>query len=403
MPAVFVLPTPLGRPSEPSGAYLSTAGWASAAHRVLGEAWIVCPTGTIDVAEARRLGSGRGSNAEHEPTVQHPHVPAVVKTLAKDLRARRRAPAFALDPSGPWNGGALDFVWQRHELFHTAGIDLARRLGCPSVLFVPATKVWEANRWGTRRPGWAGIIENHGERPPLSRADVVACGSAEVAEQAERIGTPHDRIIITPSGVDLDIFPADRPHRERIREQLGIGDRFAVGWVGSFRPFHAVHRVVEAMAGIDGAVLLLVGDGPERGSAESLAAKLGVSVVTTGTVAQSDMAAYLSAMDVGLVLAPEGGEFHYSPLKLAEYMAAGLAVIAPRVDALESRLTDGTDAILVPTNDIAGLRSAIARLRLDRDLVACLGRNARDSAEAGWSWDAQVQRVSQAAAIVTPS
>jgi hypothetical protein len=55
------------------------------------------------------------------------------------------------------------FVWQRHELFHTAGLDLAAALGVPSVLFVPAPLMWQARQWGVRRPGWSHLLEQFGE------------------------------------------------------------------------------------------------------------------------------------------------------------------------------------------------------------------------------------------------
>lgn len=402
--AVFVLPSSTAGQLGPVASYLSTAGWAAAGERVLGRSWIACPTGTIDPAEARRLGAGPALSSE--PTAartRHARVPTVAKTLAKDVRQHHRARAFRVDPAGPWADQHLEFVWQRHELFQTAGLDLARALGRPSVLFAPATKVWESDQWGTTRPGWGRLIERAGERPSLVRADVVACGSDEVAEQAMRIGTPERRIVITPTGVDLDLFPVGGPGRDEVRSRLGLADRFVVGWVGSFRPFHSLERAVAAVAGIEGASLLLVGDGPERRGIEALAAERGVHVVATGTVAHEHLPAHLAAMDVGLVLAPTDGAFHYSPLKLAEYLASGLAVVAPDVETVSSRLTDGVDALLVPADDPAALHGALARLRADAPLAQRLGTQARQEAVARWSWDEQVRRVRDAAAIVTPS
>lgn len=394
MAAVFVLPTLTAGQHGPVAAYLSTAGWAAAAGELLDGAWIVSPDGTIDPAEARRRATTRSGRPAGPPGApRHPHVPAVVKTFVKDVRRFRQARRFAVAPDGPWTGRRVDFVWQRHELFHTAGLDLADALGVPSVLFAPATTVWEAERWGTRRPGWGSLLERIGERPALARADVVACGSPEVAEQAQRLGVAPERLVITPTGVDLELFDDVARQRVAQRQALGVTDRFVVGWVGSFRPFHAIGRAIDAVAGLPDATLLLVGDGPERASVEAQARARGVAAVFTGTVGHDRLPAHLAAMDVGLVLAPTGAGFHYSPLKLAEYLAAGLAVVAPDVQTVASRMTHGVDGLLVEPADPAALRTALARLHDDPELRARLGRAGQEAAHARWSWAEQVRTV----------
>jgi glycosyltransferase involved in cell wall biosynthesis len=380
----------------PVAALLSTAGWAAAAERVLGRSWLVTPDGVITPADARQRGS--------DPTLRSPErsrlrqrVPPVAKTAVKDVIGWRESRRFAVHPDGPWTGTTVDFVWQRHELFQTAGLRLARTLGLPSVLFVPAAQVWEAERWGTTRPGWGRWLERRGERPALVGATLVACGSDEVVEQVLRLGVPASRVLLTPTGVDLDAF-AQPPDPVRLRERLGLEGRFVVGWVGSFRPFHAVDQAVEAAAIVPGTSLLLVGEGPERARIERLAHGLGVPATFTGTVPHDELPGYLAAMDVALVLAPRAGPFHYSPLKLAEYLAAGLPVVAPAAGQLTTRLTDGVDAVVVPPHDVSALGAALARLRDDPEERLRLGKAARAAAEAAWSWDHQVHRVVEAVA-----
>lgn len=370
---------------------LSTAGWAGAAERVLGRSWLVAGDGVLTLDEARRLGSHPSLRSPERPRLRR-HVPTQVKTALRDLQSWRLSRGSAVDPDGPWASSPVRFVWQRHELFDTTGLRLARELGVPSVLFVPATKVWEAEQWGTTRPLWGRWLEARGERPALVGADLVACGSCDVVDQVTRLGVPEQRVLLTPTGVDLDAFaePADAT---TLRRRLGLDGRFVVGWVGSFRAFHAIEQAVEAAATVPGAALLLVGDGPERSRIERLANDLGVPATFTGTVPHHDLPAHLAAMDVGVVLAPHAAPFHYSPLKLAEYMAAGLPVVAPAVGQLTERLTDGVDALLVPPHDPQALGEALRRLRDDPEERARLGKAARAAAEDRWSWDHQVRRV----------
>jgi glycosyltransferase involved in cell wall biosynthesis len=231
----------------------------------------------------------------------------------------------------------------------------------------------------------------------LLDADLVACGSESVVEQVLGFGASEERVLLTPTGVDLDLF-ADLPDPAPLRHRLGLHSRFVVGWVGSFRRFHALEQAVEATASVPEASLLLVGDGPERTRIDQLAQDVGVHAVFTGTVPHDELPAYLAAMDVAVILAQRGAPFHYSPLKLAEYLAAGLPVIAPAVGQLATRLTDGVDAVVVPAHDVSALGTALCRLRDDSEERARLGKGARAAAEDEWSWDTQVRRVADAVA-----
>ncbi|MEZ5181015.1 MAG: glycosyltransferase [Acidimicrobiales bacterium] len=388
--AVLVLPSGADGQQGPVAALVSTAGWAAAARRVLGASWIVTPTGPIDPAAARRQGSAPELTSAGAPSWRR-HLPTVAKTAAKDVRALRRAHRFRIEADGPWRGTEVAFAWQRHELFHTAGLDLADRLGVPSVLFAPATAIWESERWGVRRPGWGRAAERWGEAPALRRADLVAAGSDAVAEQVVRLGAAPERVLVVPTGVDLDLFPPALDGRAA-RARLGLADRFVVGWAGSFRRFHALDLAVDAVARVPGAVLLLVGDGPERPAVEARARAAGVEVVATGTVSHEDLPELLAAFDVALLQSPAAGTFHYSPLKVAEYLAAGRAVVAPDVAPLRRRLVADEEVVLVPPGDVRALADALARLRDDPARRAALGAAGR-AAERDGSWDHQVERV----------
>jgi glycosyltransferase involved in cell wall biosynthesis len=389
--AIFVLGGTTAGQRGPVASHLSTAGWASAARRVLGSAWVVTPAGAVSPEQMRRAGSSQELRSDMAPRWKR-RVPTVAKTAARDALGWRQARRFRVAPTGPWSGSQLAFVWQRHEMFHRAGVDLARALRVPSVVFAPAALVWEAQQWRVRRPGWGRAVEHAGEARVLRDADLVACGSDLVAEQVARLGVPDERLLVTPTGVDLDLFDEAADGAE-LRQELGLDEHFVVGWAGSFRRFHALEQAVEALTFVDGAALLLVGDGPERAGIERLARAWGVEVRATGTLPHDRIPDHLAAMDVALVVAAGRASFHYSPLKLAEYLAAGLPVVAPRVPALQARLDDGVDAVFVPPGDTATLAATLVALRDDPVRRAQLAKAARAAAEESWSWDHQVERV----------
>jgi glycosyltransferase involved in cell wall biosynthesis len=119
---------------------------------------------------------------------------------------------------------------------------------------------------------------------------------------------------------------------------------------------------------------------------------LGVPARFTGLVPHDEVPALLAAADVGVVLAQPGRPFHYSPLKVAEYLAAGLPVVAPAVPQLTARLEAGANAEFYPPGDITELACVLGALRNDPGSRRRLSAGARAAAPA-WSWDEQVRRV----------
>lgn len=399
--AILVLPTAVDGQYGPVAAWLSTAGWAGGSRRVLGASWIVTPSGIVDATSARIRASHPRLTPPASPARWRRHAPVAAKVAAKDLREWRRARRFVIDPEGPWRGSDVSFVWQRHEMFHTAGHVLARKLGVPLVLFVPATLVAQASEWGVKRPGWGRALERRGEARPFARADVIAAGSEAVAEHLVRLGVTERRITVTPSGVDTDLFRS-APQGRTLRSALSLDGRFVVGWIGSFRGFHALDQAVDALAEIPDATLLLVGDGPERRRIEDRARSAGVEFVSTGTVPHETVPELLAAMDVALVLAAPGRPFHYSPLKLAESLASGVAVVAPRAGSIPDQLADGVEALLYDPGNVRQLADHLRFLRDRPEERRRLADAGRAAALERWSWDRAVELVVEAVQRVTP-
>jgi glycosyltransferase involved in cell wall biosynthesis len=98
-------------------------------------------------------------------------------------------------------------------------------------------------------------------------------------------------------------------------------------------------------------------------------------------------------MDVALVLDRGDRDFHYSPLKLKEYMACGKAVVGPEVGELARDVKDGVEGFLVRPGDAESLAGAIEHLHRDPEHRRELGLAAREKAVREWTWDRQLSRV----------
>jgi glycosyltransferase involved in cell wall biosynthesis len=394
--ALFVMPTS-SLADGPVPPWMCAAGWAGAARRLLGQAWILSPEGIFTPEEALTAAS-RSAPGHQGRNRLRSRLPPFLGQGLRDIRQMARAHRFRKSALvGRWITSDLAFVWQRHEPFHTAGFELARGVRKPLVLFVDAPVVWEQKKWGLRRPGWGRLLELVGEIPQFRAADLLACISDEVASEMQRLGVPEERILVTPNGVDLELFHPSIS-AQPVRDRLGIEKRFVVGWVGSFRPFHGLEIVLEAAQLLQGRVpdlaLLLIGAGPEQTRMKRMAADLNLrSVFFPGTIPFSGIPSYIAAMDVCLVADSGTHQFHYSPLKLREYMACGRAVVAPRVGQMRQFLTHEVDSLLVEPGDPYAIADAVERLYRDRGLLKSIGLAAQKKAAAEGSWDRQVERV----------
>ncbi len=217
-----MLPTTTAGQQGPVGAWVSTAGWATAIRRVVGDIWIVTPAGLMGVDDVRRRAA-------------HPQLASAPTSFVAAPSARRREDGgegryanfaahrrFTSRPMARGREHDVRFVWQRHELFHTAGVELAAALGVPSVLFVPAPLMWQARQWGVRRPGWSRLLEQFGEARVLGRADLVACGSELVAEQVVASASPRSA---SSSCARVSIRTSSTP--------APTGPPFVAGWVSA--------------------------------------------------------------------------------------------------------------------------------------------------------------------------
>ncbi len=104
----------------------------------------------------------------------------------------------------------------------------------------------------------------------------------------------------------------------------------------------------------------------------------------------------MAAMDVGVVVDPGHADYHYSPLKVREYMACGLPVVVPKSGQLERLLRHEVHALLVPRADERALTEALEQLASDGAMRRRLGARARQLMESEGTWHHQIARVEAA-------
>jgi starch synthase len=282
-----------------------------------------------------------------------------------------------------------DLVYERFALFSSAGAVVAAATGATFLLEVNAPLVEEQklHRVLVDEAGaWAAAHD------ALATAAVVACVSQPVAEWAAAHGAR--RPLVAPNGVNTSrIRPVARD----------VDGPLRVGFVGTLKPWHGVELLVDAVARLgDRATLTLVGDGPEAPALLARAAERGVAIEATGAVRPADIPAALAQLDVGVAPYPAGAGY-FSPLKVYEYLAAGLAVVASAVGQVPAIVDHDRTGILVAPGSVDELAAALARLADDLALRGRLGSAARADAEAHHDWTRVLDRILAAAPTPTPT
>lgn len=175
-----------------------------------------------------------------------------------------------------------------------------------------------------------------------------------------------------------------------VRLKLGISGPLVLT-VARLYPWKQVDDLIRMTPHLsDEAVLVIVGDGPERGLLETLALDLDAQVVFVGAVAQQDVYSYLAAADVFVLNTRYEGMSHV----LLEARRAGAPIVTTNVGGNVEILDTGRNGLLVPYGDRSAMIAAINQILEDRDLADRLGNNARDGMDR-YSWDRQVTETLQ--------
>lgn len=218
----------------------------------------------------------------------------------------------------------------------------------------------------------------------LARRLAARIAVSEVAARVarRRLGGTYE---VIPNGVDVDRFA------RAARIDLGLGRKLLfVGRLDARKGFHLAVAAFARLAAERGDLrLVVVGDGPERGAAGSLATELRERVLFLGTLPNRDLPAVHAACDV--FVAPNTGGESFG-IVLVEAMAAGLPVVASAIPGFDEVVRDGVDGILVPPGDVGALAHALARVLDERDLAAGLRRAGRERARA-FSWNVVLPRL----------
>lgn len=283
-----------------------------------------------------------------------------------------------------------DVIMERYYNFGGEAILHARALNARAVLEVNAPVV--------DHPGSSkAVIDRALLVRPMQRwrerlcaaADLIVTPSAAILPP----GTRASKVLEVEWGADTAIFHPGATGALPFTPPPGVVAVFA----GAFRSWHGAIHLARAIRrlrerGRRDLSALFIGDGPELPAVKAAAAGLD-HIVFAGALPHDLMPAALAGAHIGVAPFDIGAHkplalgFYWSPLKLFEYMASGLPVVAPAVARIPELVSHGREGWLYDPADEDGLAAALEHLA-DAQLRASLGAAARERAVRHYSWRA---------------
>jgi len=201
-------------------------------------------------------------------------------------------------------------------------------------------------------------------RLAINKSDGVTTVSGYLKDETVRMFTPRKEITVIPNFVDTSLF--FRSPKNEIREQLGIMNEKILIHISNFRPVKCIGDIIRIFYAVSqrvNAILLLVGDGPERSEAEILVRQFGIVDRVKFLGKLVDIVPLLSIADV--MLMPSNAESF--GLAALEAMACGVPVVATMAGGFPEFIVQGRHGYLLSPGDIKGMTEKTLLLLADQE------------------------------------
>jgi glycosyltransferase involved in cell wall biosynthesis len=295
-----------------------------------------------------------------------------------------------------------DIVQERNGIYKMGVAMACRRLGLPYVLFFDSDDVLEHDLVNDPITGLLRWKAQQVIRYNTRTASKIICVSGNAQSRLVNVWkVPEGKIEILSNGVDLSLFHPYPEERSRVYATYGVDEGPLIVYVGSFFPWQDVELLLRSFSQITRkhpeARLVLVGNGPLFSAMTQLAKDINIenSVRFAGFLPHTEISQIMGSADIAI--APyknmKNEYFIGSPMKLFEYMASGLAVIATNLGQITEVIRSGENGLLVEAGNMDTLSNAFDLLIRNPDLRVSLGERARKDACEKYSWEKYITRL----------
>lgn len=218
----------------------------------------------------------------------------------------------------------------------------------------------------------------------LRKANHIIALSEELKTATTRFGVPTERITVIPNGVNISQFPVGSKE----------GRKHQLLFVGSLIERKGVNYLIKAMSILKtnhpDYQLILVGEGKDRNSLETLVKELGLqeNVTFFGTQPQKKVSELMRESRLFILPSIEEGQ----GVVLVEALASGTPCIGNRVGGIPDVISSEV-GLLVDVGNVKDLAKAIESFLIDEVLWEEASVNARSRAEIKYDWYALAEKM----------
>lgn len=229
------------------------------------------------------------------------------------------------------------------------------------------------------------------------QADAIVVVSSYLKSYLAERGVWPEKILVNQNGVNAAVI--DRTELDDVKGHYGIpSDAFVIGYIGGMEPFRRlpelVHYIAELRrAGSDDVYFLVVGDGADmpavQAAIEAEHGSLLNSVKCVGWREHAEIPRFLATFDVAIFPFTNA---YCSPLKLFEYLGAGLPTIGPDTPAVREVFEDGVHLRLAK-QDGSDFIETVLELKNRPQLRKELGQKGQQLVLSEYTWEKNAERV----------
>ena len=277
---------------------------------------------------------------------------------------------------------------------------IAKRYGIPLLYEIRA--FWEdaavGNGTGTQ-DSFKYKVTRMLETRAVRRADAVAVICEGLRKDLIARGIDPAKIMVSPNGVDLELFGTPPARDAALAAQLGLDGRDVIGFIGSYYDYEGLDVLIAAMPDLvaqsPNVALLLVGGGPMENEWRAMAEHSPVAdrIHFVGRVPHQEVERYYSLLDV-LVYPRKAMRLTelVTPLKPLEAMAQGRLVAASDIGGHRELIENGVTGTLFAPDNSAALAQKVAQLLANRENWDEQRRVAREYVERDRNWSSNIRR-----------
>ena len=203
---------------------------------------------------------------------------------------------------------------------------------------------------------------------------------------------------IWPSGVNPEPFTAAAEARVWPRENDPVKLVYIGMMLEKRHPLQLCRAVNAALKQGRNFELYFYGDGPEAAQVRRCADKSNGQIKVMPPIAHEKVPQMLAQMHVGVTSLPDVDDEKYaasSPVKLFEYMASGLPLLATKSPCHIDVVADGSFAFWIDEPTEEGIRDGLEKIWASRDSLNRLSSEAQAAVDL-WTWEAAAAKLDDA-------